>query len=59
MTIAADILSHTKIIKDLNDFSKKLHDISSKVENLRVCLKKVLSGAIEENMESVEAAENI
>ena len=29
----------------------------SKVENIHVCLKKVVSGAIEEKMESVEADE--
>ena len=50
MTVATGILSHTKIIKYLNEFATKLNHISSKVDNLYVCLKKVVSYAIEDNM---------
>ena len=46
-----------KIRKDLNEFVTKLHDIPSKVENIHVCLKKFVSDAIEEKVESVEADE--
>ena len=46
-----------KVRKDLNEFVTKLHDIPSKVENIHVCLKKFVSDAIEEKVESVEAYE--
>ena len=52
MTVATGILPHTKIIKYLNDFSTKLHDLLSKLENIYVCLKKVVSYSIEEKMAS-------
>ena len=42
MTVATVIQTHTKIIKDLTEFEKKLHDMSSKVEKLHVCLNKFL-----------------
>ena len=57
MTVATGITSHTKTIKDLNAFPTKLHDLSSKVYNLHVCLQKSVSGTIEDNMAPVEAAE--
>ena len=41
-----------KIIKYLNEFATKLHDMSSKVYNFYVCLNKVVSDTIEDNMES-------
>ena len=52
MTFATGIPSHTKIIKDLNDSLKKLHNMSSKVDNLYVGLKKVVTDRIEEKMAS-------
>ena len=57
MTLATGIQSHTKIIKYLNEFATKLHDLSSKVDNIHACLKKVVSGVIEEKMASVESTE--
>ena len=57
MTVATVIQTHTKIIKDLTEFEKKLHDMSSKVEKLHVCLNKFLWGAIEDKMASDESAE--
>ena len=42
MTFATGIPSHTKIIKDLNEFATKLHDMSSKVYNLYVGLYKAV-----------------
>ena len=50
ITVATGITPHTKIVKYLNESEKKLHDLSSKVENIYVCLKKFVSDAIEENM---------
>ena len=41
-----------KIIKGLNEFATKLHDMSSKVKNIYVCLNKVVLDAIEERMAS-------
>ena len=50
MTVATSIPPNTEIIKYLNGFATKLHDISSKVDNLYVGLKKFLIYVIEENM---------
>ena len=47
MTFAACIPPHTNIIKYLNDFETKLHYMSSKVDNIYVCLKKVVSNETE------------
>ena len=47
MTGAIGIPPQTKIIKYLNEFATKLNDLSSKVENLYVGLKKAVSDAIE------------
>ena len=52
MTVATGIPPHTKIIRYLNDFATKLHNLSSKVYNLYVNLRKVVTYAIEENMAS-------
>ena len=57
MIVATGISPHTKIIKYLIEFATKLHDMSSKADNIHICLKKVVSGAIEEKMASVEDAE--
>ena len=51
-TVATGITPHTKIIKDLNEFATKLHDFSSKVDDIYVGSKKVVSDAIEEKMAS-------
>ena len=53
-TVATGITPHTKIIKDLNEFATKLHDFSSKVDDIYVGSKKVVSDAIEEKMASNE-----
>ena len=50
ITVATGITPHTKIVKYLNKFVTKLHDLSQKLENIYVCLKKFVSDAIEENM---------
>ena len=46
-----------KFRKDINEFVTMLHDIPSKVENIHVCLNILVSGAIEDKVESVEAYE--
>ena len=51
MTVATSITTHTKIIKDVNQFATNLHNISLKVDNLYVGLKKVVTDVIEDNME--------
>ena len=40
MTFSTDIPPHTKILKDVNEFETKLHDMSSKVYYIYVGLKK-------------------
>ena len=52
MTVATGIPPHTNIIKELNCFATKLHDLSSKVNNIYVGLRKVIIDAIEYNMAS-------
>ena len=41
-----EVFRHRKIIKKINEFAKKLHDISSKVENIYVGLKNFVSDEI-------------
>ena len=51
MDVATGITTpYTKIIKDLNQFSTQLHYLSLKVDNIYVCLKKVVSDLIEDKM---------
>ena len=50
MTAATGIPPPTEIIKDLNEFATKLHDLSSKVDNIYVCLNEVVSDEIEKKM---------
>ena len=50
MTVPTGIPSHKKIIKDLNEFSTKLHDISLNIDNIYVGLNKVVSDTIGDNM---------
>ena len=52
MNVATGIPPHKKIIKYLNEFSTKSHDMSLEAGNLYVGLKKVVSDAIENNMAS-------
>ena len=47
ITVATGIPPHTKIKNDLNDFATKLHDLSLKVDNNYVGLKKVVTDDIE------------
>ena len=51
ITVSTGIPPNTKIIKYFNDFATNLHDISLKVDNLYVGLKKVVTDVIEDNME--------
>ena len=52
INVSTGIPPHTKIIKYLNTFATKLHDLSSKVDNIYVGLQDVVSDVIEENMAS-------
>ena len=52
MTAATGIPPPTEIIKDLNEFATKLHDLSSKVDNIYVGLMNVVTDEVEDNMES-------
>ena len=47
MTVSTGITPQTKTIKELNGFSKKLHDMSSKADNIYVGLKKFVTYVIE------------
>ena len=52
MTVSTSITPHTKTIKYLNEFAKKLHDIILKSVNIYVGLKKVVSYNIEDKIAS-------